>query len=173
MDDHSTPAYTESAGDFLRAAATEGRVSSMPPPSVFSSVRYTFRSAGSTIPFQATADASEFPKKPRQQVVHAEPRAHLPADSRHWIDVLSSAQQNLLLTPFTYADLSTDTHLHYRVLFQTAYLAPDYPIHPYFTRRIDSGPVLPFVAVLTAQHLQRLFPTQSYYCGDTASKTLS
>ena len=85
-----------------------------------------------------------------------EPRTHLPAYSRHEIEVLSSAQQNLLLPPSTYADLSPDARTRYRVLFQTAYLPPDYPIHPYFTRRVNSGPVFPFVAVLTAHHRQRL-----------------
>ena len=66
--------------------------------------------------------------------------------------MLSSAQQDLFLPPSTYADLSTDARTRYRVLFQTAYLPPAYPIHTYF----NSGPVFHFVAVLTAHNRQRL-----------------
>ena len=70
--------------------------------------------------------------------------------------MLSCAQQDLFLPPSAYADLSPDARTRYRVLLQTAYLPPDYPIHPYFTRRVNSGSVFHFAAVLTAHHRQRL-----------------
>ena len=70
--------------------------------------------------------------------------------------MLSSGQQALFLTPSTYATLYPDARTRYRVLFQTAYLSPDYHIYPYFTRRVNSYPVFPFVAVLTLHDRQRL-----------------
>ena len=109
-------------------------------------------------PVPSPAETRAFVKKPRLQVAPAEPRIHLPAYSRHEIEVLSSAQQDLFLPPSTYADVSPDARTSNRVLFQTVYLPPDYPIHPYFTRRVNSGPVLPFVAVLKTHQRQRWFP---------------
>ena len=156
----SPPPYSAHAREVLRAAAPVGRVSttssSVPtleqPPRVHP---HCLR-ARSTTPVPAPAETRAFLKKTRLQVAPAESRTHLPAYSRHEIEVLSSAQQDLLLPPSTYADLSPDARTRYRVLFQTAYLPPDYPIHPYFTRRVNSGPMFPFVAVLTAHHRQRL-----------------
>ena len=69
--------------------------------------------------------------------------------------MLSSAQQDLFLTP-PLADLSPDAGFLYHVLLQTAYLPPDYHIHHYFTLRVSSGHVFPFVAVLTAKHRRKL-----------------
>ena len=51
----------------------------------------------------------------------AEHRTHLPAYSRHKIEVLSSAQQALFLPPSTYADLSPDARTRYHVLFSRTY----------------------------------------------------
>ena len=102
-DAPSPPPYPDHASDVLRAAANAGRVSN-PSPSVTTPerpprVRPHCRRARSTTTVRAPAETRELLKKPCLQVTPAEPRTHPPAYSRHEIEVLSSAQQDLLLTP--------------------------------------------------------------------------
>ena len=146
-----TAPHTESTylvRDVLGAAVTVGRVSNTPPvcaPCVQARTWHNHRPG-----------PCRLPQISQESPPAGSPSTHSLAYSHHEIEVLSSAQQDLFLTPSPYADFSQDARLRYHVLFETTYLPPDYHINHYVTRRVNSGPVSTFVAVLTAHHRQRL-----------------